>query len=185
MEVIGYGQLNLSLTVFGALSKLCHWYRQGRAVQNWTQSIGQLIFHPTIGQVIPVYKDPLTGKGGLLNYHNQSFVSGSTLLTTISNGNWALTEWQKNHCFLIDVGLTKSALSYLFSDCAHSHGWKTLRHIFIPHTLTSCFHGTLTDIGDSGMEVDLDGTGTGPSVGSTPTLPPVRIVIGEREVMVR
>ena len=99
MDVFGYGQLNLSFTVFGALSKLCHWYRQGRAVQNWTQSIGLLIFHPTIGQVIPIYKDPLTGKSGLLSYRNQSFVPGSMLLTTISNGNWALTEWQKNHCF--------------------------------------------------------------------------------------
>ena len=76
-------------------------------------------------------------------------------------------------------------MSYLFSDCAHSHGWKTLRHIFIPHTLISCFHGTLTDIDDSGMEVDLDGTGIGPSNASPPTLPPVRIIIGEREVMVR
>ena len=66
-----------------------------------------------------------------------------------------------------------------------SHGWKTLRHIFIPHTLTSCFHGTLTDIDDSGMEVDLDGAGIGPSTGSPPALPPVIIVIGEREVMVR
>ena len=135
--------------------------------------------------MIPICKDPLTGKGGLLNYHNQSFVPGGTLLTTISNGTWALTEWQKSHCFLIDVGLTISALSYLFSGCAHSHDWKSLRHIFIPHTLTSCFHGTLTDIDDSGMEVDLDGTGIGPSIGSPPALPPVRIVIGEREVMVR
>ena len=185
MNVIGYGQLNLSFIVFGALSKLCHWYRQGRAVQNWTQSIGLLIFHPIIRQVVPIYKDPLTGKPGLLNFHNQSFVPGSTLLTTISNGNWALTEWQKNHCFLIDAGLSSNTLSYLFSDCAHSHGWKILRHIFIPHILISCFHGTLTDIDDSGMEVDLDGTGIGPSIASPPTLPPVRIIIGEREVIVR
>ena len=101
MNMIGYGQLNLSFIIFGALSKLCHWYRQGRAVQNWTQSIGLLIFHPTIGQVVPIYKDPLTGKAGLLNYHNQSFVPGSTLLTTIF-------EWQ--------LGIDRMAKEPLLSD---------------------------------------------------------------------
>ena len=119
-----HGQLNLSFTVLGALSKLCHWMRQGRISPDWTQNIGLLIFHPSIGQVCPVYKDPNTGKGGLLNYHNhhnQSFVTGSTVLTTIFNGNWTLTEWQKNHCFLIDVALSIGTLSYLFGDCSHSH----------------------------------------------------------------
>ena len=152
--------------------------RLGRISPDWTQNIGLLIFHPSIGQVTPVYKDPTSGKGGLLNYHNQSFVTGSTLLTTIANGKWTLTEWQKNHCFLIDVALSIGTLSFLFGDCSYSHGWKTLRRIFIPQALIPCFH-------DSGMEVDLDGaSGVGPSTALPPTVP-VKIVVGDREIIVK
>ena len=90
-------QVNFALTLAGALHKIGHWIRQN-CFPSWNVPLSMMIAPLVQSQTSFIAKDPLTFRGGLLHWHNQSYVCATTLLSSIVPfGTLSCTKEQK-HC---------------------------------------------------------------------------------------
>ena len=94
-------QVNFALTLAGALHKIGHWIRQN-CFPSWNVPLSMMIAPLVQSQTSFIAKDPLTFRGGLLHWHNQSYVCATTLLSSIVPfGTLSLA--QRNRSIVFDL----------------------------------------------------------------------------------
>ena len=180
------GQVNFALTLASAIHKIGHWIRQN-CFETWSIPLSLMITPLTRAQVAFTPKCPLTFKGGLLHWHNQSYIAGTTLLSSIVPFE-VLSLAQRQKAIVFDLQMSIRDIAGLRSKDCLEHGWQYLRHLPVPPIAVNCYPALMTTIDADGMEADISGDTDWNEDSTKPItkkLPPINIQVAGYDISVK
>ena len=178
-------QVNFALTLAGALHKIGHWVRQN-CFPSWNVPLSMMIAPLVHSQTSFIAKDPLTFRGGLLHWHNQSYICATTLLSSIVPfGTLSLAQRNKSIVFDLKMSLRDIA-GYFNRDCTE-HNWVHLRHLPAPPIAANCYPALMSTIDADGLEADIPGDcdWNEESKGIAKKLPPIDTAVAGYAITVK
>ena len=178
-------QVNFALTLAGALHKIGHWIRQN-CFPSWNVPLSMMIAPLVQSQTSFIAKDPLTFRGGLLHWHNQSYVCATTLLSSIVPfGTLSLAQRNKSIVFDLKMSLRDIA-GYFNRDCTEQN-WVYLRHLPVPPIAANCYPASMSTIDADGLEADIPGDcgWNQESKGIAKKMPPIDITVAGYAITVK
>ncbi|CAE7566098.1 unnamed protein product [Symbiodinium natans] len=105
------GQANAFTTIDQALVKLHQWCDQVPSIEaGLHENVWIIGYRPMMSRFPTVLKNPATGKGGLLHWHNQSYCGHCLILEAIEDGNYRLNPIELLTAMVVDTRLSLKAL---------------------------------------------------------------------------
>ena len=178
-------QVNFALTFAGALHKIGHWIRQNY-FPSWNVPLSMMIASLTRAPTSFIAKDPISFRGRLLHWRNQSFVCISILLSSVVPFEiFRLAQRNKSIAFDLKISLRDIA-GYFNRDCTE-HNWVCLRHLPVPPIAANCYPALMSTIDTDGLESDIAGDHdwNEDSKGVAKKLPPIDITVTGYSISVK
>ena len=149
------GQANAFTTIDQALVKLHQWCDQVPSIEaGLHENVWIIVYHPLMSRFPTVLKNPATGKGGLLHWHNQSYCGHCLILEAIEDGNYRLNPIELLTAMVVDTRLSLKALldglNWDLSGATEQFSFH--RHIAVPTRLSKLIGaGRTAGIGSSAI----------------------------------